>query len=167
MTTKRKCIRVTILFIIWSGCVKGSWVNYSERTTDHSCPRPAGTYGHLLTRDTKDSASGDEYPQQWANLEPWTAFLRCDLMMESLLGDQVATGRHSPLRVLSDGELATCCIIPGPSVKQVLLSGCERAKLGACMMVGWVNPTHCYSGNGYCMLGCPRRKKLRPSSSEL
>ena len=36
----------------------------AERTTDHSCPRPAGTYGHLLTRDTKDSASGDEYPQQ-------------------------------------------------------------------------------------------------------
>lgn len=37
---------------------------YSKKATDHSCPRLAGTYGHLLTRDTKDSASGDEYPQQ-------------------------------------------------------------------------------------------------------
>ena len=126
--------------------------------TDQSCPRPAGTYGHLLTRDTKDSASGDEYPQQWANLQPWTAFLRCDLMMESLLGDQVATGRHSPLRVLSSGELATCCTIPGPSVKQMLLSGCERAKLGACMTVGWVNPTHSYPRNGYCVLWMPQEK---------
>ena len=84
-------------------------------------------------------------------------------MMESLLGDQVTTGRHSPLRVLSGGELATCCIIPGPSVKQMLLSGCERAC--AWRWAEWTPPTVIPEMIILCC-GCPRIKQLRPSSSD-